>query len=90
MRTPTSILGIAAGLALVGSVTGGCSSGSNTTCGEYRSMTTADKVTAVTNMIKDHADPKPTPAKVGLTRASVTAYCFIHDGGDNIGNVYGK
>jgi hypothetical protein len=90
MRTPTSILAIIAGLGRVGIVTGGCSTGSNTTCSEYRSMTTNDKVKAVTNMLKDHADSAPSPAKVDLTRASVTAYCFTHSGGDKIGNVYGR
>lgn len=67
----------------------GCSSkGSNTTCSEYRSMSSADKIATATTLMKDHGDTNSSPAHVDLTRGSITAYCFLHSGSDTVASIY--
>lgn len=68
----------------------GCSTskGSNTTCSEYRSMSSADKITTATALMKDHGDTNSSPAHVDLTRGSITAYCFLHSGSDTVASIY--
>jgi hypothetical protein len=52
-------------------------------------MGTSDKIMTVTNLLKDHGESNVSPAKVDLTRASVTAYCFLHSGSDKVSMIYG-
>lgn len=89
MRTALITLGALTAALMMVSFLAGCSSkGSSTSCGSYRSMSTSDKITTITNLLKDHGESNPSPAKVDLTRASVTAYCFMHSGTDNVAMVY--
>jgi hypothetical protein len=67
----------------------GCSSkGSNTTCSDYRAMSSQDEVTVATNLTKDQGDSNSSPAHIDLTRASITAYCFLHSGSDTVASIY--
>ncbi|MGH3428150.1 MAG: hypothetical protein ACRDRI_26235 [Pseudonocardiaceae bacterium] len=88
MKTSTAALIALVATALLGGLTGCSSKGSNTTCSEYRSMSTQDKRTTVTNLMKDHGETNPSPAKVDITRGSVTAYCFLHSGDNKISSIY--
>jgi hypothetical protein len=51
-------------------------------------MSTQDKRTSVMNLMKDHGETNPSPAKVDVTRGSVAAYCFLHPGNDKISSIY--
>lgn len=40
--------------------------------------------------MKEHGDSNPSPAKVDLTRGSITAYFFLHSGTDKTNKIYGS
>lgn len=84
--TQSATIGAAAILILSSAA---CSSkGSSTSCSDYRGMTSQDKVATATSLMKDHGEVNASPAKVDLTRASITAYCFLHSGSDTVSSIY--
>jgi hypothetical protein len=62
--------------------------GSNTACGDFRSMSTADQRTVVTNALKDHGQ-NTSPVAVDTALFSAKGYCFLHNGSDKVAGIFG-
>ena len=67
----------------------GGSRGSDTTCNDFRNMSTDDQKTAVSNALQDHGHSNPSPPDVDTALFSTKAYCLVHGGGDKIGGIFG-
>lgn len=76
------------GAIVVAVVLAGCgSSGSSTTCSDFRGMSLSDQQNAVSNALKSNGQ-STSPASVDEALLSAKAYCFLHSGSDTIGNIF--
>jgi hypothetical protein len=78
-----AVLGIGASMLVA------CSSndGGDTTCDTYNSDSVDQRIAVVKKMLDDRSESTST-LHVDATRASVSAYCFVHSGDSKIANIY--
>ena len=86
MKKNVRITALAVSLAgAVGLGACGQSLGATTTCAAYQGLSSSDKDKAIVAMHAAHNDN----GSVLVGRASVAAYCLLHDGSAQIQGVYG-
>jgi hypothetical protein len=76
--------GVAAALLLTG-----CGhKNANATCGDYKKFSADNRIKTVKSLLKAHNQSDST-LNIDTTRASVTAYCFLHGSSSKISGIYG-
>ncbi len=88
MSPSVSRLG-ATGLAAALLLTGCAHKDANATCGDYKKFSADDRIVSVKSLLKAHNQSDST-LNIDATRASVTAYCFLHGSSSKISGVYGR
>lgn len=64
------------------------SSGSSTTCSDFRGMSLSDQKSVVTNILSQHGQ-STSPLAVDGALLSAKGYCFTHSGSDTVGSIEG-